>query len=159
MCGLYSILNFLSTLDEWKDEEPAKALEYVLEAAEAEGVLTARWITGGYRSSELKGILNRIFQRWWMPFEAFFLCEIERLPGEQTHGLYCRILECGGAVIGGSDDRSHWLLFSKVEGTQSIIDSSDNVNPVRRFDGRSRTFCSDDAIVILARSRATFQIG
>ncbi|WP_157093094.1 hypothetical protein [Paraurantiacibacter namhicola] len=159
LCGLYSILNFLKSLSDWRSETPEGAMKIVLEAAQSEGALTPEKITGGFCSDELQRIANRVFARFRMPYRAYHFEEIEWREEDDAYQNHHQVLDSGGAIIGGRDGREHWVLFRRTVDGPVLVNSADQKQPTRAFNGRLKSHCSSDSIALLPITRATVEIG
>ncbi|MBM7406660.1 MULTISPECIES: hypothetical protein [Sphingomonas] len=124
LCGIYSILNFFRSRDEFKIAvHEADEFWVILDVAERLGLLRADFVVQGYGDYQLAEIVGGVCDRLQLPFEAV---RLGRVGGRdlQPATVFDYVLERGGAAIIQYGDR-HWaLLHDRRDGKYALDDSN-----------------------------------
>jgi hypothetical protein len=157
LCGMYAAMAFLAGTKQWRGEDPSNALWYLLDAARHFGWFTPYHLTKGFEAHEIKAILEREFDHYRMPYEAFYMDDVARqLKTKDYHDITFRVLAKDGSVITGPD--GHWILITTRDGSPKVIDSANRQQPEKPFSRRFKSLRFADAIIILPKPRPTISV-
>ncbi|MBU6167158.1 MAG: hypothetical protein KGQ52_13670 [Alphaproteobacteria bacterium] len=159
MCGLYSILNFLQTVEYWREDEAQDGMFYLLETYQRKGWLTPHFLTRGFTASQLKSVLDDQIKMFRLGFVTHFLSDVIAAPrSKKGRELLVAIASAGGAVITGPKGGSHWQLVMSRQAQPILIDSDRAERPVRLLDEIKRVSVDHEGVVILPVARPVVEI-
>lgn len=120
LCGLYSIMNFCVEKKLFGPGVKKEAEWYVFEAVEMEGLLTTYHLYYGFEVQHLFAIFRRLCENLRIPYRPVYLDTLGGGPEQAVS----KAIDFGGAVVGGFDGSSHWILVYSKEGRKFLVHDS-----------------------------------
>ena len=129
LCGIYALINFLRNEDFLKEKDQSstdrECFNFLMEAAESLGYLTAHNLFGGFVWPKLERAFNLACETWRAPFLALPLSVVaENLKTDRIEDVAAACVKEGGAIVAHMDKQDHWILVYDCDEISVWVDDS-----------------------------------
>ena len=159
LCGLYSVMHFLTITPEFGAENPEDILWYLLDGARHFGWLNPYTLTQGFEDFQLKSILDLQIDNYRMNYKTYLLAEARKsVKIKSAKSLIEAVVAKDGSAIVSSKRRNHWLFVTNDHGKARVIDSANAASPVGLLEDKPRSFSPDWGVVVLPHKRTPLDL-